>query len=219
MTRTLLDLSHPITPGMQTYPGLPGPQLRTHVSREQSARRLTGGLSFEILGLDMVANTGTYLDAPRHYWADGADVAGLELERLVDVPVTLLVAEGDGAVGAGLVEAAGDLAGRAVLVCTGWSRHWGTDAYASGGPHLSAAAVDALVERSPALVGIDALNIDAVDDPARPAHARLLRAGIPIVEHLTGLEALVGADARLTVLPPPFAELGTFPVRAVAVVA
>ena len=120
MSRTLLDLSHPITPGMQTYPGLPGPQLRTHVSREQSAGRLTGGLSFEILGLDMVANTGTYVDAPRHYWAEGDDIAGLALERLVDVPVTLVVAEGDGAVGAEIWRRPATSPDARCWCCTGW---------------------------------------------------------------------------------------------------
>lgn len=114
MSRTLVDLSHPILPGMRTYPGLPGPVLRTHVTREESAGRLEQGLSFEILGLDMVANTGTYLDAPRHYWADGADVAGLPLDRLVDVPVVLVDVAGDGAVPASTVPASG-LAGAAVL--------------------------------------------------------------------------------------------------------
>ena len=218
MTRSLIDLSHPILPGMTTYPGLPAPTLRTHVSREESAARLDG-VSFEILGVDMVANTGTYLDAPRHYWADGVDIAGLPLEQIVDVPVVLVQAPGDGPVSAEVLAAAGSLAGCAVLVHTGWSRHWGTETYGSGGPHLSAGAVDLLVEAGAALVGIDALNIDALDDSRRPAHAGLLRAGIPIVEHLTNLDALVGAgSARLTVLPPPFTEMGTFPVRAVAVV-
>lgn len=216
MNRTLLDLSHPIVPGMQTYPGLPGPQLRTHVSREDSAARLDEGISFEILAVDLVANTGTYLDAPRHYWGDGADIAGLPLEQLVDLPVVLVDAPGDGPVGADRFPR--DVRGCAVLVNTGWSRHWGTDAYVTGGPHLTADAVRLLVDGGAALVGIDALNIDALADTSRPAHAGLLRAGIPIVEHLTGLEGLVGKRARLTVLPPPFTELGTFPVRAVAVV-
>ncbi|WP_407938120.1 cyclase family protein [Motilibacter rhizosphaerae] len=200
---------------MLTYPGMPGPRLSTWVSREQSAERMGGASSFEILSVDLVANTGTYLDAPRHYWADGPDVAGLALERLVDVPVALVDARGDGPVPPELL--AEVPRGSAVLVWTGWDRHWGSETYGTGGPHLPAASVEAVLARDPALVGIDALNIDSIADPTRPAHSGLLRAGVPIVEHLTGLVALAGRSARLTVLPPPFTEMGTFPVRAVAV--
>ena len=218
MTRILVDLSHPIVDGMTTYPGLPGPTVETHVSREESAARMAPGVSFHIARLSMVANTGTYIDAPFHFHDSGPDIAALALERLVDVPAVVVDATDLTAVGADALAGLGDLAGTAVLVRTGWSRHWGTDAYLSpDSPHLTADAVDLLVEAGPALVGIDSLNIDAVPDTSRPAHHGLLGAGIPVVEHLTGLDALPPRGARLTVLPAPVVGMGTMPVRAVAV--
>ena len=217
MTRVLVDLSHPIVAGMTTYPGLPGPTVETHVSREESAARMAPGVSFHIARLSMVANTGTYVDAPFHFHDTGPDVAALALERLVDVPAVVVDATDRLAVGADAF-AGLDLAGVAVLVRTGWSRHWGTDAYlSSDNPHLTADAVDLLVGAAPALVGIDSLNIDAVTDTSRPAHHRLLGAGIPVVEHLTALDALPPRGARVTVLPAPVVGMGTMPVRAVAV--
>jgi kynurenine formamidase len=218
MTRQLVDLSHPIVAGMTTYPGLPGPEIETYISRAESAERLSSGVSFHIGRLCMVANTGTYLDAPFHFHETGADTAGLPLERLVDLPTVVVDARSAVAVGA---RALGDLAGArgaAVLVHTGWSRHWGTSAYAEGSPHLTGDAVDVLIAADVALVGIDALNIDDVADLSRPAHQGLLGAGIPILEHLTGLDALPAVGARLTAVPPPVVQMGTMPVRAVAVV-
>jgi kynurenine formamidase len=219
-SRRIVDLSHPIVDGMTTYPGLPGPRLRTHISRSESGARLATGVSFHIGAVDLVANTGTYLDAPFHFHADGPDVAGLALERLVDVPAVVVRALGLDAVGAEALPPAERLAGHAVLVHTGHARHWGSERYLGPtAPHLSAAAVDALVAAGPALVGIDSLNIDDVADLARPAHHGLLGAGIPILEHLTGLDELPdGGPVRLTALPAPVRGMGTFPVRAVAVV-
>jgi len=218
--RRLVDLSHPIVDGMVTYPGLPAPRLRTHTSREDSAARLGSGRSFHIAGLDMVANTGTYLDAPFHFHADGVDVAGLALERLVDVPAVVVRATGQRAIEPALFPPAAALTGRAVLVHTGHAEQWGSEAYFGSAPFLTAESVDLLVTAEVLLVGIDSLNIDDVADLRRPAHHRLLGAGIPIVEHLTALDALPdGAEVRLTVLPAPVRGMGTFPVRAVAVVA
>jgi arylformamidase len=217
--RRFVDLSHPIEAGMETYPGLPAPEITTFVSRESTAERLADGVSFHIASITMVANTGTYLDAPFHFHADGPDVSELDLARLVDVPAVVVRAGETRAVGPELLGPPAELAGRAVLVHTGHARHWRTRAYFGPAPHLTAAAVDVLVAAGVALVGIDSLNIDEVTDTARPAHQGLLGAGIPIVEHLTGLEKIpAGAAVRLTVLPAPVRGMGTFPVRAVAVV-
>jgi kynurenine formamidase len=212
MSRRLVDLSHPITAGMTTYPGLPGPEIETYVSRAESAGRLAPGVSFHIGRLCMVANTGTYLDAPFHFHEQGADVAGLPIERVV------VDCRKDVGIGPASVQGLPDLDGSAVLLHTGWSRHWGTDAYADGSPFLRREAVDVLIRAGVALVGIDALNIDDVADLARPAHHGLLGAGIPILEHLTNLSAVPPTGARLTALPPPVVGMGTMPVRAVAVV-
>lgn len=214
LAKAVIDLSHPIVEGMQTFPGLPGPRITTFTSREETAARMHG-VSFHIGRIDMVANTGTYIDAPFHFHRDGVDIAGLPVERLVDIPIALVSATGAGAVDAGHL-AGVELAGHAVLVHTGWSRHWGTPGYFRDSPYLTRHAVETLVSAEPALVGIDALNIDDVDDLSRPAHHQLLGAGIPIVEHLTNLDRLPARGARLTVLPPPVKGMGTMPVRAVA---
>ncbi|MDF3051872.1 MAG: putative metal-dependent hydrolase [Pseudonocardia sp.] len=212
-----VDLSHPIVAGMTTYPGIPGPTMRTFVSREESAQRRAAGLSFDLQRVDMVANTGTYLDAPFHLHAEGADVAQLPLERIVDVPIIVVPAQGRTRIEASLLGDPGLLWGAAVLVHTGWSRRWGSDAYFTGSPYLTPGTAQALVEANVALVGIDALNIDDIEDRSRPAHHILLAAGIPLLEHLTNLDAIPGTGARLTALPAPVRGMGTFPVRAVAV--
>jgi kynurenine formamidase len=211
-----VELSHTIHDGMVTYPGMPVPRLSTYTSREQSGATLGTGVSFDITRIELVANTGTYLDAPYHFHADGADVADLPLERLVDVPVTVVRAVDLPRVDAALLGDPGRFWGHAVLVETGWSRHWGTPAYLSGSPYLTADAARTLIDANVALVGVDTLNIDNVEDPHRPVHNGLLGAGIPIMEHLTNLAAVPDTGARLTALPAPVHGMGTFPVRAVA---
>lgn len=218
MTRRVVDLSHSVTDGMTTYPGLPAPRISVHTDRAESAARLSGGVSFHIGRIDMVANTGTYLDAPFHFHADGADCAGLPPERLVDVPAVVIRAAGQRYVDTGHLGELGELRGMAVLVHTDWSRHWGDPEYLSGSPYLTGPAAHALAEADVALVGIDSLNIDDTTDSTRPVHHRLLGAGIPIVEHLTNLDQIPDTGARLTALPAPVRGMGTFPVRAVAVV-
>ena len=214
----IVDLSHEIVAGMATYPGLAAPRLETVVTRDASAARLGSDASFEIESLTLVGNTGTYLDAPFHYHADRADLAGLPLERLVNVPIVVVRAVGRRAVVAADLGDPAGLWGRAVLVHTGWARHWGTPRYLElDCPHLTADAVDVLVAANVALVGIDSLNIDDPTDPRRPAHRGLLGADIPIVEHLTNLESVPDADARLIALPAPVRGMASFPIRAVAV--
>jgi kynurenine formamidase len=165
----------------------------------------------------MVANTGTYLDTPFHRFADGFDLAGLKLEQLADLEGVLvrLVGEPEGAIGADRFDGL-DVAGRAVLVHTGWDRHWATPEYGVGHPFLTGDAAAWLAEHGAALVGIDSLNIDDGADGTRPAHTTLLRAGIPIVEHLTGLERLPLTGFRFTAVPARVVGMGTWPVRAYA---
>lgn len=213
----IIDLSHQIAGGMVTYPGLPGPRLRVAVSRAQSAARLEDGVSFEVESLTLVGNTGTYIDAPYHYHPGQPDIAHLPLERLVNVPVTMVRALGQRGVTAASLGDPARMKGTAVLVETGWAEHWGTPRYARpGSPHLTADAAAALVAAQAAVVGIDSLSIDDPADPTRPAHQRLLHAGIPIVEHLTNLAAVPAAGARLTALPAPVRGMASFPLRAVA---
>jgi arylformamidase len=209
-----VDLSHTIRHGLVTYPGLPAPVITDHLSREASKDRYAKGTSFQIARLDMVVNTGTYVDAPSHRWERGRDVADLALESLADLEGCVVDATGpaiDERAFAGR-----DLRGRAVLVRTGWSRHFGTPAYGSGHPYLVASAAQALVDAGAALVGIDSLNIDDTSDLARPVHSLLLQHDIPIVEHLTALDAL-REPFRFFAVPPKVHGVGSFPVRAFAI--
>lgn len=217
MTR-LIELSHRITEGMLTYPGVPGPRLGVHLSREASREVYAPGTEFHIGTVELAANTGTYLDTPYHRYPEGPDLSGVPLEAVADLPGLVVRAEGARSVGADRF-AGLEVRGRAVLVQTGWDRHFGTEAYFHGHPYLEPEAARWLTERGAALVGIDSLNID--DTPPRgerPAHTLLLGAGIPIVEHLTGLAALPDTGFRLHAAPPMITGLGTFPVRAYAVV-
>ena len=220
MTAGPIDLSHPIENGMTTYPGLPAPVITEHLTRAASEARYAPGTTFSIGRIDLVANTGTYVDAPFHRFAAGTDLAALPLARLAGAAGLLIEAARSGAGPAIGAEAfAGrPLAGRAVLISTGWDRHWRTPEYGSGRhPFLTDAAAAFLVDANPALVGIDSLNIDDTADLSRPAHTRLLAAGIPIVEHLTNLGAVAGREFRFFAVPPPVKGMGSFPVRAFAI--
>jgi kynurenine formamidase len=213
MTR-FVDLSHVIEDGMTTYKGLPGPHICDFWEREASAAFYEDGETFQIGRIDMVANTGTYLDAPFHRYADGADLAALELEALAGLP-GVVVRCGEQAVDAAAFEGL-DIAGKAVLVETGWDRHWRTEAYYENHPYLTEASARLLVERGAKLVGIDSHNIDDTRVPRRPVHTILLGAGVLICEHMTGLGALPESGFRFTAVPPKVAGMGTFPVRAFA---
>lgn len=214
----VIDLSHPIADGMVTYPGLPGPTIGAHLTREDSRQRYAAGTEFHIGCISMVGNTGTYLDVPFHRFADGYDLADLDVARVAGLPAVVVDGAPTGPTGPDRFEAA-DLAGRAVLVRTGWSRRFGTDGYGDEShPYLSAEAADLLAHRGAALVGIDSVNVDGTSTGDRPVHTTLLRAGIPIVEHLTRLDVLGAAQFSFTAVPPAVRGLGTFPVRAFAVV-
>jgi arylformamidase len=214
----LIDLSHEIEHGLETYRGLPAPVISEFMSRESSRSHYAPGTEFHIGKIEMVANTGTYLDSPFHRHAGGADLAGLPLERLADLEGVVVRApfEQGRAIDAPAFAPMGELRGRAVLVHTGFDRHWRTERYFTGHPFLTEAAASLLVERGVALVGIDSLNIDDTADGRRPVHTRLLAAGIPIVEHLTNLAALPDGPFRFFAVPPKVKAFGTFPVRAFA---
>lgn len=214
----IVELSHRITDGMTTYPGVPGPLIGTHLSREDSREVYAPGTEFHIGTIELAANTGTYLDTPFHRYPDGLDLARIPLERVADLPAVVVRAKPDvREVGLELFEGL-RVRGHAVLIHTGWDRHFGTDLYFSDHPFLAPEAAAWLVEQEVALVGIDSLNLD--DTPPRgerPAHTLLLGAGIPLVEHLTGLDALPDDGFRFHAAPPRIAGMGTFPVRAYAV--
>ena len=201
---------------MTTYPGLPAPKISDHLSRDASRGVYAAGTTFQIGRVEMVANTGTYVDAPFHRFAEGVDIGEIPLERLADLEGLVVDAGSGRAIGADRLDGR-TLSGRAVLIRTGWDIHWRTPLYGEGHPYLTRAAAEALVLAAPALVGIDSLNIDDTADASRPAHTLLLRAGIPIVEHLCNLKALPASSFRFHCVPAPFRGLGSFPVRAYAV--
>jgi len=213
-----IELSHTIEHGLITYPGLPAPSISDHLSREASAGRYASGTTFQIGRIEMIANTGTYIDAPFHRYADGEDLAGIDLERLAFLEGLLVqVPEDFRAIDVSRLRGL-SVRGRAVLFRTGWSRHFGTAAYGTAHPYLTADAAAFLVDQRAALVGIDSLNIDDTADLTRSVHTGLLGAGIPIVEHLTNLSALPSTGFRFFATPPRIKGLGSFPVRAFAVV-
>jgi arylformamidase len=218
--RRLIELNHVIRDGMTTYPGLPGPVIRPHLTRQASRAAYAPGTEFQIDHLGLVGNTGTYVDSPFHRYASGTDLAGLPLDRLVDLPIT--VARLTGSVRRGIevtALAALPVPGCAVLLHTGWDAHWGASDYGEGAPFLTGAAAGWLVDAGAALVGIDSVNIDDTADTERPAHSALLAAGIPVLEHLTGLDQLPATGARLHAAPLRIERFGPFPVRAYAIVA
>lgn len=212
-----IDLSHEITEQMTTYPGLPGPVIGTHLSREAAEKAYGPGVTFHIGMIEICTNTGTYLDVPFHRFADGHDLSELALERVAAVPAICFDKRGDRAIRFDPAELEG-CAGHAILVRTDHSRHFGRPDYAHDAPYLTAAAAHALVHAGANCVGIDSLNIDDTDDLERPVHTALLRAGIPIVEHLTNLDALPSEGFTFTAVPPKIEGAGTFTVRAYATV-
>jgi len=214
-----IDISHDVVAGMTTYPGLPGPVITDHRSWEASHAHYAPGVEFQIGRIDMVANTGTYLDAPAHRYRDGFDLSRIPLESIAALP-GVLVGAGVQAVDSATF-ASVDVSGRAVLVHTGWSRHWGAEEYGSHDHRfLTEDAAQFLVSQGASLVGIDSVNIDATSATPgdRPVHSVLLRASIPIVEHLTNLDQLKGARFSFFAVPAKVRGMGSFPVRAFAIV-
>ncbi|HVM53616.1 MAG TPA: cyclase family protein [Acidimicrobiales bacterium] len=212
MTRRHVDLSHAVVDGEVTYPGLPAPSISDHLTREASRARYAPGFEFHIGRIEMVANTGTYLDTPFHRFEHGYDLSALPLHLVAGVPGVVV----DGT-GSGPIELPDDLAGRAVLVRTGWDVHWATPRYGDPDhPSLHEETARHLVAAGVGLVGIDSVNIDDTSTGERPIHSLLLEAGIPIVEHLTNLGALPDHPFDVFAVPVKVVGMGTFPVRAFA---
>ncbi|HVK17152.1 MAG TPA: cyclase family protein [Fimbriiglobus sp.] len=215
----LADVSHVVEDGMVTYRGLPAPLVCDFLSREQSRSHYAPGTEFHIGRIEMVANTGTYLDSPFHRYPDGKDLSELPLDRLANL--NGVVIRPDLSNGRAIDRAAfegHDLQGKAVLVRTGWDAHWRTDRYFEGHPYLTGHAAEYLLGAGVALVGIDSLNIDDTGDLSRPVHSLLLAAEVPIVEHLRGVHQLPGDGFRFFAVPVKVKGMGTFPVRAFGIV-
>lgn len=212
-----VDLSHTVEHGMITYKGLPAPVISDFLSREDSRNHYDEGTEFNIAKIDMVANTGTYLDSPFHRYARGKDLANLDLASIANVE-GLVVRSADRAIAEDVIEGL-DVTGKAVLFHTGWDQHWRTETYWSGEhPFLTEGAANHLAKSGAAIVGIDSYNIDSTLDKKRPAHSILLGHDIPIVEHLCGLRELPDSGFKFFAVPVKVSQFGTFPVRAFAIV-
>jgi kynurenine formamidase len=214
----LIDLSHAIRAGMVTFKGLPGPVICDYLSREASRKNYEGGAEFQIGRIDMVSNTGTYIDCPFHRYADGKDLSETALERFVNLPAVVVRVDHRSHIDVRAEDFDGvDVFGKAVLVHTGCSRHWQTEQYFENHSFLTAEAAERLRDRGAVLVGIDSHNIDDTRSRnCRPVHTTLLREEILIVEHLRGLDRLPDRGFAFSAVPPKFAGVGTFPVRAFA---
>jgi arylformamidase len=214
----IVDLSHPIEDGMITYTGLPGPKITDHLSREASRNHYAEGTTFQIGRIEMVANTGTYIDAPFHRYADGKDLSQFDLGSVANLDG--LVFRADPETRAILPDffQDRDVRGKAVLVHTGWDRHWSTGQYFEAHPFLTRESAEHLKSAGAALVGIDSLNIDDNTDGTRPAHTVLLGAEIPIVEHMCNLDRLPRTGFKFFAVPAPVKGMGSFPVRAFSLI-
>ncbi len=213
-----IDLSHIIENGMITYTGLPGPTIGDHLSREASCDHYAPGTTFQIGKIEMVANTGTYIDAPFHRFEEGKDLSQLKLSSLADLDGLTIHADMTNRAIEPPVFQELDVKNKAVVIHTGWDVHWGTDQYFSEHPYLTRESSEYLKSAGAALVGIDSLNIDDNADGTRPAHTILLGADIPIVEHLCNLGALPKSGFRFFAVPAPVKGMGSFPVRAFALI-
>lgn len=217
MRKRLVDLSHTVTEGMTTYRGIDPPTISDLLSREASKKNYSEGTSFQIGKITLAANTGTYIDSPFHRFEDGEDLSQLALEQLADLPGVLVRVQNTNsrAIGRDIFSNV-DVRAKAVLVRTDWARHWGTEQYFEGHPFLTEAAAVHLRDAGAVLVGIDTYNIDDTADRRRPVHTTLLRAKIPIVEHMCNLEALTARQFFFSAVPVKIAGMGSFPVRAYA---
>jgi len=216
--KSFVDVSHTVENGLVTYAGLPAPVICDFLSREDSRKYYAAGTEFQIGRIDMVANTGTYLDSPFHRYANGKDLSQLPLQSLADLDGIVVRATDHAARAIDHRAFSGlDLKGKAVLVNTGWDKHWNTDAYMTDHPFLTKSAAEYLVQGGAVLVGIDSLNIDDTDDSSRPVHTILLGNEIPIVEHLCNLGHLPRRGFKFSAVPVKVRAFGTFPVRAFGV--
>jgi len=214
----LIDLSHTIESGMITYKGLPAPLICDYLSREASRKIYSANTEFQIGRMEMVGNTGTYLDSPFHRYENGKDLSQVSLSSLADLELVIARIERQTSRAIErLALSASEVRGRAVLIHTGWDQHWRTDAYFEGFPYLTGGLAQWLRDAGVVLVGVDSHNIDCTDTGERPVHSTLLGGDIPIVEHLRGLESVPERGARFFAVPPKVKGFGTFPVRAFAV--
>ena len=212
-----IELSHIIEEGMITYPGLPGPIIKDYLSREASHEHYAAGTTFQIGKIEMVANTGTYIDAPFHRYAEGRDLSQLEISSVANLEGLVIRADRASRAIKPEIFKSLNLKEKAVLVHTGWDVHWGTDTYFENHPYLSAESAAYLKSAGAMLVGIDSLNIDDNTAGTRPAHTILLGAEIPIVEHMCNLGALPDSGFKFFAVPAPVRGMGSFPVRAFAI--
>ncbi len=215
---TLIDVSHKVEDGMQTYKGLPVPIICDYLTREASKSHYEQGTSFQIGVVTLCSNTGTYVDVPFHRYEEGEDLSEISLAKLANLDcIKIVIPENVQKIEVKHVENI-DVKGKAILFQTGWSKHWGSDQYFEEHPFVTEEVAVILRDGGAVFVGIDSYNIDDVSGKARPCHSTLLKAGIPICEHMTGLDQLPNLDFRFFAVPVKMKGMGTFPVRAFGIV-
>jgi kynurenine formamidase len=213
--RQLIDISHTVEHGMITYKGFPAPIICDWLSREASRAKYAPGTEFHIGKIEMIANTGTYIDSPFHRYPDGKDLSQLPLESLADLDCVVVRVDTAQNPAIDQIPLRADrVRGRAVLFHTNWDLRWRTDSYFEGHPYLTERAAEWLAKAGVALVGIDSLNIDSIATGERPVHTILLGNEIPIVEHMCGLRDIPTEGSRFFAVPVKVKAFGTFPVRA-----
>lgn len=215
--KKIVDLSHQLEQGIITYKGLPASRITDFLSREASKSHYASGTTFHIGKIEMVANTGTYIDSPFHRYSDGKDLTELPLENIADLNGVVFRTESIQQVIEPKLFAESDIRGKAVLIHTGWAKHWGTQQYFEGHPYLTADAAEWLKKAGASIVGIDSLNIDDTDDGNRPVYSTLLKADIPIIEHMCNMENLPDSGFKFHAVPVKVRKFGSFPVRAYAI--
>ena len=213
--RRFIDVSHTVEQGMITYKGFPAPVICDWMSREASRSKYAHGTEFQIGKIEMIANTGTYVDSPFHRYENGKDLSELPLESLADLDCVMVRIDSASGPAIDTVPLSPDrVRGKAVLFHTGWDKHWRTDSYFEGHPYLTERAAEWLSNAGAAIVGIDSLNIDSVATGERPVHTILLGSDIPIVEHMCNLSGVPDEGGRFSAVPVKVKGFGTFPVRA-----
>jgi len=204
--RRVIDVSVPIRPGMHAYPGDPVPAV-------EPVRRIARGDVCNLSLLTMGSHTGTHVDAPYHFLADGPRLGDVGLERMVG---EALVADlrGRAAVDAGALRDVPLRPGDILLCRTDNSWRWERPGFQQDFTYLTEDAAARLVALGVHAVGMDYLSIEQFGSSGFPVHHRLLGAGVFVIEGLD-LRRVEAGRYTLVCLPLKMPDLDGAPARAV----
>ncbi|KAJ7503164.1 putative cyclase [Mycena galericulata] len=210
-----VDLSQSLKPGMQIYPGDPVFACHPIASIEKDG--------YAVTALSLGSHTGTHVDAPAHFFADGKPISQIPLStfigRALVVDLTHKSAREPITWDDDLAPHAHQMATGVILFLhTGWSQYWGTDKYLDH-PFLERAAAEHIIATGIQVVGVDALSPDETrldGTGSFGAHEVILGAGAVIAENLTNLHAIVGLDYTVHLVPLNIDGSDGSPIRAYA---